>query len=402
MGDEPLLAVGLNRPTGGAIQWSPSIHDDVKYLIERYPELFEVGLSADCEWRAADPFFKLQRLQNLQLDANVSFTETDQIIERACSAFNLRRVEILVGAVTDKGLACLGKLPSLQTIRVDDTHRMTERGLEQFFMMTNLESIRLFRARISAKSIGRIAAMPGLRQLVLSDSMITDADLIPIGRNAHIRTLHFALSLITDDGLRQLHCRSLTFLNLGYTAVTDAGIAAFKLEHPDVTVFYDSEAPDLADLKTKIDDVKAGRRTYFAIGGWKIQDRHLSELGELTGIESLALNARHLTDATLARVESLKRLKELDVSSSLITGRGLRHVVKLPQLRSLTLDEGQIDDEAIRAIKELPAPMDIWIKHELNGEELKRLEVRLNAALPATKGIKLHLDARSNSGAPWD
>jgi internalin A len=245
--------------------------------------------------------------------------------------------------------------------------------------------------------------MQRLRFLRIYRSPITDEGLASLAANHRIEELGLPETLITDAGLAYLKSMStVRWLDLYNTAVTKGAVNSLRAVNPDLEITYIAEAPELADLKTKIDDVKAGKTTYFAIAGWKIQDRHLSELGEFTGIESLALNAHHLTDATLAHVELLERLKELDISSSLITGRGLRHLLKLPKLRTLTLDDRQIDDEAINALKQLPALKELWVKCDVGDADLKRLEARMNAAFANDPTVKRHFDRQSDSHSPWD
>jgi hypothetical protein len=273
----------------------------------------------------------------------------------------------------------------------------------RFSSSSQVESLLLRHTRLSDASFSSIARMHRLRFLGIIDSTITDNGLLPLANNNRLEELRLTETLVTDEGLAHLKSMAgLKWLDLYNTAVTAAGVSALQAARPDLEIRYDWEAPDLADLKTKISGVKAGKSTYLAVAGWKIQDRHLSELGELTGIESLALNAHHLTDATLARVKSLSRLKELDVSSSRISAHGLRDLVVLPQLRMLTLDERQIDQEAIDALRELRAPMEVWIKHDLDDADLKQLEARLNLRLPREGGVKLHFDRRSNSSSTWD
>jgi hypothetical protein len=248
-----------------------------------------------------------------------------------------------------------------------------------------------------------IANMQRLRYLGIHRSAITDEGLALLADNHHIEELDLPETLITDAGLAYLKSISnLKRLGLYNTAVTDSAVSVLRKALPELEITYVSEAPELADLKTKLNDLRAVKRTYFAVAGWKIQDQHLTELGALTSVGSLALNAHHLSDATLARVESLKRLKELDISSSLITGRGLAHLLKLPKLRTLTLDDRQVDDEALEALKQFHALKDLWIKSDLDDTGQKHLEVRLKAAFPQVSGVKLHFDRRSDSSSPWD
>jgi hypothetical protein len=410
--DERLRPLGLNGiGSEFGLHWSQRNHAEVKYFVERFPSLVVVTLESPRN-DALDEFFEITGVEHLILSR-----VPDGFYDRLGELTHLKWV--FASRIGPHALDCLAHVRSLKQATITDPAEISGADWSRFAASSDVESLLLNKVRLSALSLSRLAAMKRLRELVIMECRITDKGLAAFEGNSRIEEFGLYGTLITDEGLHYL--RSMTELksvDLRKTAVTDDGVSALLAARPELEVRYESERPDLNELAEKIATAKNGTsimveiheiaspdeesKPYFAVTGWKIQDRHLTELGELTGIESLALNAHHLTDATLARVESLKRLKELDVSSSLITGHGLRHVVKLPQLRSLTLDERQIDDEGIHVLKELSAPMDVWIKHELDGEELKRLEARLKAALPGTTGIKLHFDARSNSGSPWD
>ena len=188
--------------------------------------------------------------------------------------------------------------------------------------------------RLTDASLAELAKLKRLRELDIVNSPLSDRGVASLAANKHIVELRLVETLITDVGLVDLaSIPTLKWLDLRDTAVTDAGVNSLKESRPGLEVVYDSDGPDLAHLTTKFDTVKTGQTAYLSVAGWTIQDRHLWQLEYLRRIESLALNAYHLSDATLARVAGLRELKELDVSSSLITGRGLRHVMKLPKLR---------------------------------------------------------------------
>jgi hypothetical protein len=116
-------------------------------------------------------------------------------------------------------------------------------------------------------------------------------------------------------------------------------------------------------------------------------------------IDSLALDAPHLTDVTLARVETLTGLKELDVSGSQITVNGLRRLVTLPRLRTLTLDEEQVTDDMIDILKQMSVLKHIWVKLGLEPADSKKLEDKMRAALP---GYDLHFEEPQGKIDPWE
>jgi hypothetical protein len=304
------------------------------------------------------------------------------------------------GALDDAGLVCLAKLTSLRTLEVIDAHRITDDAMAQLAESSRLESLSLWRSKLTRTGLASIAAMRNLRELTLVVLPITDDDLKPLANNNRIETVLLSCSLITDRSLQMFQTmRVLKRLHLPGEAVTDAGVAALKKERPDLTVTYESEASDLADLQTSIADVMAGKTTRLTVQGTKICDRHLADLGTLTKIDSLALNARHLTNATLARIDTLAKLKELDISSSQMFGDGLHHLAKLPALRTLTLDEAQIDDEAIETLKMVPALKHIWVKLGLEPADSEKLKAKMTSAL---HDHDLYFDQPWTKIDPWE
>ncbi len=395
VGDEQLLPLGLNTIEPMGIAWTRRGRMNVEYLVERFPKQVAVYLRDSDEHDLSD-FKEIDATEHLVL-----WDVSDSVFDRLQSLHNLN--DLSASGLTGHAVISLSGLAGLRSADLVRSTTINDAVWKEFAEKSNVESLSLHLMRLTDASLCHIAQMKRVRELDIAGSPISDEGIISLSANKSIVELALVETLITDGAL--IHLKSipgLKWLDLSDTGVTDGGVSALQAARPDLEIKYHSEAPDLADLKATIEEVKSGKTTYFAVAGWKIQDRHLSELGELTGIESLALNAHHLTDATLARVESLQRLKELDVSSSLITGHGLRHLAKLPKLRTLTLDDRQVDDEALGVLKKLPTLKDVWIKHDLDDVDAKQLKARLKAALRSETGIKLHLDARSNSGSPWD
>ena len=405
VGDQRLWPLGLNElPDGMRIRWSREGHENEKFLISRFPKLIVdlTGRDGDGHELDLSQFFEIAATENVVLNE-----VSDRVFDRLHDLRNLKSIS--ASELDAHALISLGGVASLRN--ADLVHyswaahssAIDAAAWDQFAESSNIEVLALRHMQLTDLSLAHIARMTRLRELGIVASPITDNGLGFLDGNRHIEELRLAETLITDTGLAYMKSMlMLKWLDLSNTAVTDVGVSALQVALPDLAIRYDSEAPDLKDLKAKIDELKAGKTTRFVVAGWKIQDRHLSELAKLDRIESLAFNAHHVTDATLARVESLNGLKELDVSSSLITGRGLKHLVKLPKIRTLTLDDRQIDDESLVALTRLRMLKNLWIKHDLDDPDLKQLEARLNTVFPPGGSVKLHFDARSSSQSPWD
>jgi hypothetical protein len=398
IGDERLKQTGITRLHSGlAAVWTPATREHIKYLVGRSASDVWVEIKTAPTDDELARFIELIPLENL-----VIHDAPSRLVCRISGLPALRRLYIGAhhgGAIDDAGLKCLAIMPLLCVLEIVDGHRITEGSLAELAARSNLEFLSIWRAKLTAKGCASISAMHELRILWLWLAPITDKVIEPLAGNNRIERLSFPATMVTDDVLKIVQSmRGLKWVSLSGAAVTDAGVAELKKNRPDLQVFSDSEADAFSYLKASIDEVNAGTTTRLAVGG-SVSDGHLSELGTLTKVDSLALGGRYLTDAALERAKTLTGLKELDISGSQMTGKGLQHLLKLPNLTTLTLDEKQLDDDAIATIKKLPALKHIHVKLGLEPADSLKLKDKAVKALP---GYDLHFDEPQGKIDPWE
>jgi hypothetical protein len=391
VGDERLIQLGINKPGETWINWNRSIHERVEYLAGRFPEEIWIDVRQRPGEHDVDALAEQRSVENLELE-----DASDRILERVCMLPRLHRLWISTDrdhAISDAGVAHVAQIPNLELILINDAHRISQRGLAGLLNSTTLKSLTLWGARLTHEDMEKIASLKELRELEINGSAVGDDAIVQLARNNSIESLFFEETLVTDDALAQLgKMPNLKYLDVTQSAVTDAGVAALRQARPDLDILYESEAGDLAGPKTKIADVASGKTTRLVVAGLKIRDWHLSELGTLTTIDSLALNAHHLTDVTMARVQSLQKLKELDLTGSRITPHGLENLTKLTNLRRLILDAPQFDEQSIEILKKLPMLRSVSIKHILDATDLKRFAERLKRTSANGQRFEVHLD----------
>ena len=355
VGDERLNELRITRLSYGLdVIWTPATHEHVKYLVSRFPEHVEVELKKTPDGVDLTRFIELTKLQILFIHHAPS-----DIVCRLSTLPALRRLHIGAHhdhALDDAGMICLAKMPSLRVLDIIDGHRITEKSLVQLAKTSRLQFLSLWRSKLTRDGMSHLAGMLELRELDLTAVRAKDADLEPLA-NSRIERLILSSSFIKDDGLKTLGLMpALKRLVLHGELVSDAAVAEFKKHRPDVEFHCDHDewsANDKMDLRNDIDEVIEGKSTHLAVIGTTVCDADLIALGKLIKIDSLALNARHLTDVAVAQVESLTLLKELDVSGSQITTSGMRRLNKLPRLRTLTFDEAQVTDQMIDVLKQM-------------------------------------------------
>jgi hypothetical protein len=288
----------------------------------------------------------------------------------------------------------------LRRLDVFDAHRLTDKGLVSFADSSHVEEIYFRHAKFSRKALSSVASIRELRVLVLNFSRIHDDDLSALVGNPSIERLSLFILPITDKSVETLlSIPQLNDLTLLGTAISDAGIKRIRRERPNLRLRADREADAINAVEVSLKDVNEGKTTRLTIQDRGIRDDHLTQIGTLTKLDSLALNSLLLTDATAAQLQTLEFLKELDVSGSQITANGLRRLVKLPRLRTLTLDEEQVTDETINVLKQMPSLKHVWVKLGREPADSKKLEAKMRATLP---GYDLHFEEPRSGMDPWE
>ncbi len=399
VGDDFLNATGITRVrTGLSVVWTAATHEKVKRLISRFPADVDLEVKEAPDDAGIDRFVELAPLESLVLrDAPSRFVRR---LSELPSLHNLGIDASYARALDDTGLASLCIMPSLRQLTVNDAHRITDQGVIDFANGSHVEVLVFWHAKLSHKALSGIASLRELRILALNSSKVHDDDLSALTDNETVERLSFWEAPITDKSVDTLiSMPKLRVLTLLGTAISDAAVNRFRQERPDLKVVADRETDAIDAVKMSMKDVTDGKTTRLTIQGRSIRDGHLSQIGALTKVDSLALNALLLTDMTAARVETLELLKELDISGSQITANGLRHLTKLPRLRTLTLDEDQVTDETINVLKQMPVLKNVWVKLGLEPADSKKLGTKMRAMLPA---YDLHFEEPRSGTDPWE
>jgi hypothetical protein len=396
VGDERLKQTGITRLDSGLTAvWTPATHEHIKYLVDRFSSELAVEIKKTPDDRELARFLELSPLENLLIHG-----ASARVVCRLSGLPALRRLYIGAhhgAAIDDAGMNCLAKMLSLRMLDIVDAHRITEMSLNELTATSHSEYLDLWRSKLTGKGLAAIAGIRELRYLGLAVAPINDKDFESLAGNSRIERLIVSATLLTDDACKTVQSMiGLKRICLWDQAETDAGIVELKRNRPDLEVFCSGDS--IAEFKTRIDDVNAGVTARLEVA-MNVSDQHLSELGTLTKINSLALWNRRLADAALESVKTLTGLKELDISGSQISGKGLLHLLRLPNLTTLTLDERQLDDDAFANIKKLPALKHISVKLGLEPADSLKLKDKTAKALP---GYDLHFDEPHGKIDPWE
>ena len=105
--------------------------------------------------------------------------------------------------------------------------------------MTNLRSMRLGNARVSAKGLVKLAALKNLKEWTLDGTRVGDDVAAVLKSMRSLETVRIENAAVTDAGLKEFgECKHLKSLGLSRTAVTVKGIAGLKERSSDLNVSH--------------------------------------------------------------------------------------------------------------------------------------------------------------------
>lgn len=155
---------------------------------------------------------------------------------------DLDSVETLIfdeGAVTDKAIETIAKLPKLQHLRLR-LSPIGDEGMKQIATIQSLWYLNLPHAECTAEGVRELAALHGLRQLRLGSSNLGNDVTREIAKIPSLRGVHLIGIPVTDEGLKTLAAmKYLESLYLDDSAVTEAGWEWLFREYPHLHVHVD-------------------------------------------------------------------------------------------------------------------------------------------------------------------
>jgi Leucine-rich repeat (LRR) protein len=171
----------------------------------------------------------LAKLPNLR---SVTVRETifvgEPVLKRLCELKNLEAIQIEQNHnvyVTDAGLAHLGGLPKLRSLKLQGAAEITDAGAGRLKALVGLRELDLAGSGLSDAGLTSLKALGQLQVLGLSRTKITDAGLARLVGLIRLRKLDLSTTAVDGTGLSALRgMTELRELDLSDTRVTDAGL----------------------------------------------------------------------------------------------------------------------------------------------------------------------------------
>ena len=228
---------------------------------------------------------------------------SDNDMQHFASLPNLRGGMIVASNVTDKGVANLRSLKSM----------------EMLYFIRN--------QKVSGKSWGFLAEWDHLRNLGIEVGSFDDEGASNLSTLTNLEKLCLSKTRVTDVGLKGISSlTSLEVLELGDTELTDVGLRHL------------SKLINLRELDLE---------------GTSVVGPGLLHLAALPKIELLNLSRSNITDEGLANLARLTNLKRLSLDGTPVTDAGLAHLSGLKSLERLWLDTTKVSDEGLLHLRQL-------------------------------------------------
>ena len=191
---------------------------------------------------------------------------------------SLERFAIANAKISDDAAKILGTLSSLRALELRSQIEMSPAGFQHIAKLTNLKELALSDRLVSDAAIAGLTAFPGLKILSLRSVFITDAGLASLKRLQNLKTLRIFIGpQISEAGIRELMELQLTELEITYADITNDKLKSLR----------------------KFSGLKSMR----FVNASGVTDDGIPSLSELTELNELDLSDAKLTKAGIAELK---------------------------------------------------------------------------------------------------
>ena len=327
------------------------------------------------EERAAS---ELQRLgAELQLrDGNCRVTFSDQWqggdagLVHLSHLRNVTHLTFSNSDLTSEGLAFIAAHQRLEYLLFYNVS-LRDESLVHLRHLKQLESLSLVNAQISSDGLKHLTELGKLTTLNLHNAAsVGDAGMISLSRLTALEGLDLSGTAVTDQGLAHLRpLKKLRSLNLNRTAVSAAGLAYLDLGSLQQLYLNGTEVGD--DSLTFLQRV-SGDFTYLDLGYTGVTDVGIEAIARLEDLWYLDLSGTNVSDEGLRHLGRLKQLRTLKLASTRVRGVGLQHL-RQNRFNELVLTNTPLDARGLTHLKGVTVNR-LWLdRTRITGEGLETL-----------------------------
>ena len=241
---------------------------------------------------------------------------TDSDMPRLAHMADLRRLDLSLTRISDRGLRALKSAPAIEELNLYFAEQITDEGASAVRNFKRLKALNLRGTKITDNTLELLEGVPTLESLDIGWAQITDTGLEHLTALTNLRRLTMGGNKLTDAALGFLRqMAQLEYLDIGGQQRTDSGLWSLTLT--DAGMQAVGTVTELRELRLE---------------GRNVTARGLQSLKPLARLERLNLQGcKRLRDDTAAVLSSMKQLKSLDLKDSGMTEAGAARIrVALP------------------------------------------------------------------------
>ncbi|MDO4575871.1 MAG: hypothetical protein Q4D98_11730 [Planctomycetia bacterium] len=321
----------------------------------------------------------------------VSFDLTDRICTNEdlaviCKLDTVVQCKIYGANLKPGGAGVIAGLKSCKKLSIENTD-FVDADMKFLADMPWVQELTLRRnTYLGAETLGYVAQLPNLRNLVLLYGNFDDEALLKLATVKTLRLLDVrGCAAVSDTGLEVLKSLpNLIVIKLRCTSVTDTGVENVKgkalktFDIEDSQTFSDDAFDFITPMVDSLQEVTIMRCIAISDDGVKKMGvlknmRKLNLRGNYIGSDALeacatmpdlnllVVSETFIDDKGLTYLEGLKKLETLDLWMSNVTDAGVESLVKIPSLKKLSLVATKVTNDGIFKLATLPNLEDLDI-----------------------------------------
>lgn len=289
----------------------------------------------------------------------------DSALENLAGLRRVRSVLLNETAITDAGMAAVGKVSTLQNVDLRGC-TISNAGLEPLAGLSALKALRLSgesgATSVDDDGMVHVAKMKNLKALLLDFLWVSEVGLEQLSGLDKLEELYLAKTLVGDDALAVMsQFPRLKRLRISQCQFENEGLAHLAkvttLEDLDLSEnnpINDLGMPHLSELK-KLKRLNLWR-TY-------VGDPGVEHLAGLTDMEWLNLDNSQISDDCLKHLSRMSKLSFLHLGSTLVSDDGLPALEGLASLKDLKVTRTAVTEEGVASLKKKLPKTEIQLRY---------------------------------------
>jgi uncharacterized protein YjbI with pentapeptide repeats len=289
----------------------------------------------------------------------------DAALDNLAGLRRLRSVMLNETAVTDAGMAAVGKVATLQNVDLRGC-TISNAGLEPLTALSELKALRLSgesgATSVDDDGMVHVAKMKNLKALLLDFLWISEVGLEQLAGLDKLEELYLAKTLVGDDALAKMsQFPRLKKLRISQCQFENEGLAHLA----KVTTLEDLDLSENNSINDLGMPHLAGLKKLKRLNLWRtyVGDPGVENLAGLTAMEWLNLDNSQISDACLKHLSGMNKLSFLHLGSTLVSDAGLPSLKGMTSLKDLKVTRTAVTEDGVAELKKSLPDTEIQLRY---------------------------------------